>query len=256
MNICDIDTVPSECAQWCHANDYGTTILDDIADVDLDWWNTRLADHKIPVRISGRDPDGTPITGGRAFLRRGDIPGGVLPDAGRADLAVLYRAAAWLFGRHEYRQMPIRCHRARFVDVRSPSGGAGDEFTAITNALRVCRQTPLDLHDPGGAGPWPRIPGVGPVVLSLYLWAACHTGGPRPQLLDQDALSSLCYLGSTQRPVANDATRNRYRHYNRLLYHWADQANTCPELVEMWLTITWRQRAHHAAGGHTNASHH
>ncbi len=69
----------------------------DMAEVDLDWWNTRLDSHRIPVRLWGRNADGVPVNRGKAFLSRDDINGS-LPSKGPADLVVLYRAAAWLKG--------------------------------------------------------------------------------------------------------------------------------------------------------------
>ena len=46
--------------QWCHANDYGITVADDLAAVDLDWWNTHLESYRIPVRLWGRTIDANP----------------------------------------------------------------------------------------------------------------------------------------------------------------------------------------------------
>jgi len=85
---------PAQCVQWCHANDYGITVADDLAAVDLDWWNSHLESHRVPVRLWGTTIDATPTDTGAGFLRRSDINGS-LPDDGPADLCVLYRAAAW-----------------------------------------------------------------------------------------------------------------------------------------------------------------
>ncbi|HEX7321549.1 MAG TPA: hypothetical protein VF299_01240 [Mycobacterium sp.] len=65
MNEVDAELQPpGECVVWCRAQDFALVVGDDIAPVDLDWWNTRLTDHKIPVRLWGRDPDGHPVDSG------------------------------------------------------------------------------------------------------------------------------------------------------------------------------------------------
>ncbi|MFF8569527.1 hypothetical protein ACF06N_31860, partial [Streptomyces albidoflavus] len=66
-------TVPDDCVRWCSARDQGLAVLDDMALVDLDWWNTRLDRHRIPVRIAGHDRDGHQIDTGTAYLSRSDL---------------------------------------------------------------------------------------------------------------------------------------------------------------------------------------
>ena len=213
----------------------------DMAEVDLDWWNTRLDTHRIPVRLWGRNADGVPVNRGQAFLSRDDINGS-LPSKGPADLVVLYRAAAWLKGHRN------RGHTQRFVDVRDPVAGTID-FTRITTALRACReQHPANLDD----GPyrkwsgWPHAPGVGPTLMSLYCWAV-HTGLYRPQLLDQHSLATLCRLGWVETPTVGHFTaRNRYLRYCALLHDLADQGQAPAELVEMWLATDWQERVRRA----------
>ena len=66
-------TVPDDCVRWCSARSQGLAVLDDMALVDLDWWNTRLDRHRIPVRIAGHDRDGHQIDTGTAYLSRSDL---------------------------------------------------------------------------------------------------------------------------------------------------------------------------------------
>ena len=65
--------VPAECVAWCRVQQYGVLVLDDMATVDLDWWNDRLTKHAIPVRLTGRDPDGAITDRGVAVITRGDL---------------------------------------------------------------------------------------------------------------------------------------------------------------------------------------
>lgn len=237
---------PPECVQWCQVNDYGITVDDDLAAVDLDWWNTGLESYRIPVRLWGRTIDGAPTDHGAGFLRRSDLEGS-LPDDGPTDLCVLYRAAAWLSGH------PRRSHTRRFPDVRN-SSRAGD-FTEISTALQHCRDRhPGDL-DPGpyrSWSGWPRTPGVGPAVLSLYCWAVHAGTTDRPQLLDQHSLGTLCHLGWLEIPSIPTFTRNRYLGYNQLLHDWATGTQIPAELIEMWLSHNWEQRTRNA-GRHFSA---
>ena len=236
--------MPAECVAWCRVQQYGVLVLDDMAAVDLDWWNHRLTDHAIPVRLTGRDLDGAVTDRGVAVITRGDlITGGV----GLGEVGVLYLAAAWLSAHRD------RDRLRRFVDVRTPSSRAGLEFAAITAALAVCRQPHLMSFPKIGSSDrlwsgWPRTPGVGAAVTSLYCWAVHHntvtvSPGVRPQLLDQQAVASLIHLGWVANPVAASFTWARYTRYCALLHTWAHQAQVPAELIEMWLVARWRQRA-------------
>jgi hypothetical protein len=245
--------VPEECVAWCREQDYEVMVGDDMAPVDLDWWNRRLQRHKIPAWITGRDADGLPTDHGIGYLRRADLTADLHTDPsavpGSAELSVLYRAAAWLSGH------PHRDRRRTFPDVRTPAP-LGHDFDIITTALAACRHTPwASIPD---AAPrrrwsgWPHTPGVGPTVVSLYCWATHHTdsaayGVVRPQLLDQHAVASLIHLGWTEDPVAATFTWARYTRYCHLLHTWATHADVGAELIETWLSTRWRDRtAHHA----------
>ncbi len=247
--------LPEECVAWCRAQDDEVMVGDDMARVDVDWWNTRLARHHIPVQLSGRDPDGAPTEHGIAHLRRADLNTDTLPAQGPADLVVLYRAAAWLTGH------PDRPHARRFPDTRctpahTPPRGAGLSaergagFDVITTALDQLRHAHPGVHDPDpyrSRSGWPRTPGVGPTLLSLYAWAVHDTTSPaarRPQVLDPHSVATLVYLGWLEDPSVPHFTRTRYRRYDALLHHWATHAQVPAELIEMWLNQHWRDRAH------------
>lgn len=252
--------VPTECVAWCRGQDVGVSVCDDMAPVDLDWWNTRLARHAVPARIVGRDTDGAPTDDGVGYLRRADLTSGLDADrlGGREtpDVGMLYRAAAWLAGH------PDRDRRCRLPDIRT-SAPPDRAFDAVTTALAACRHTPWQAIP--DAAPrrrwsgWPHTPGVGPAVVSLYLWAidqhgwpAAVTGGMHtstgarsvvgPQLLDQQAVSSLVHLGWVGEPVAARFTWTQYLRYCEQLHAWAMEGDVAVELVEMWLVRRWRER--------------
>jgi hypothetical protein len=103
-----------------------------------------------------------------------------------------------------------------------------------------CRSRPLP--QPTG---WPRSPGVGPALLSLYCWAVHDTAAvARPQLLDPHSVATLVYLGWLEEPSVAHFTATRYRRYDTLLHHWANHAQVPAELIEMWLSQHWRDRTH------------
>jgi hypothetical protein len=240
---------------WCRAQDYEVVVGDDMAKVDLDWWNTRLARHQIPVQLCGRDADGLPTDHGTAYLRRADLNDDTLPAQGPADLCVLYRAAAWLTGH------PARSHARHFPDItrtapNTPHRGAAPALDVITTALDQLRRAHPGEIDPGPyrsrSGWRPRTPGVGPTLLSLYVWAVHDTTTfGRPQLLDQHSVATLVYLGWLEDPSVPHFTRTRYRRYQALLNGWATHAQVPAELIEMWLTQHWRDRHTRAPSRHS-----
>lgn len=244
--------VPEECRVWCRAQQYGVTVLDDMAVVDLDWWNHRLAEHGLAVRLAGRDADGAPTHHGVAAIARGDLT--TASDAGDGalgEVGVLYSAAAWLSAHRD------RDRARRFSDVRTPAQ-SGDAYDAILTALHACRHPDALSDPPTGPGRrrsgWPHAPGVGPTVLSLYCWATHHRTPDNdtaaaarevvcPQLLDQQAVNSLIHLGWAPDPVVARFTWARYTRYCHLLHTWAADAGVAPELIEMWLVARWRERS-------------
>lgn len=230
--------VPDDCLRWCQAQEYDPVVADDLAPVDLDWWNAKLAEHQTPVRLSARDDDGGVVERGRAFLRRDDIAdeAGTFGVAAEPDLAMLYRAAAWLMGHRD------RSYPKRFPEVRASrpamSGRQPGPFEPICSALQTYRNVWGVLR----SGLWTPTPGVGPQLLSVFCWAVWAGDGDRPQLLDQFGVSMLCYLGWTEPPVAANYTANRYQRYCKLLHSWADEIGVSAELVEMWLVEKWCER--------------
>ncbi|TQR82356.1 hypothetical protein D8S82_32485, partial [Mycobacterium hodleri] len=128
--------MPGESVEWCREQDYGVSVCDDMAPVDLDWWNRRLEQHAIPTRIVGRDPDGAPVDHGIGYLRRADLTTDLHTDTVTVpELGVLYRAAAWLSGH------PHRDRRRTFFDVRT-AAPSGHDFDVVTAALAACGHTP------------------------------------------------------------------------------------------------------------------
>ena len=244
--------MPRECRVWCRAQQYGVTVLDDMAVVDLDWWNHRLAQRGLAVRLAGRDPDGAPTQHGVAVIARGDLTtANDTGDGALGEVGVLYAAAAWLSAHRD------RDRARRFSDVRTPAR-LGDAYDAILTALNACRHPDALSDPPTGPGRrrsgWPHAPGVGPTVLSLYCWATHHRtpsdgsatarrGVVCPQLLDQQAVNSLIHLGWAPDPVVARFTWARYTRYCHLLHTWAADAGVAPELIEMWLVARWRERS-------------
>ncbi|WP_040775074.1 hypothetical protein [Rhodococcus rhodnii] len=230
----EVLTVPDECVQWCATEPHDVAVLDDTVAIDLDWWNRRLERDEIPVQLRGRDEDGRVVESGQAFVRRDELaPGPLAP----TDLESLYLCAAWLYSHRD------RSRARRFVDVRSWRT-PDKPFDVITAAFETCRTRPSLLD----GGPfrewsgWPKAPGVGRPLLSLFCWATYDAGGERPQLLDQQAVASLIRHGWIGNPVAGNFTVKQYVRYTDLLHDWARRARTTPELVEMWLTRDWRRR--------------
>jgi hypothetical protein len=238
--------LPSECAIWCKSQNYDHTVLDDMALVDLDWWNERLAEQGIDVRLSGRDLDGAVVTDGRAYICRGDLNGSIAGGAPDDDLTILFRAAAWLM------EHPRRRQRRAFPEVMTPArNGMGLDLAGIESALRLCRDNHprFDTFAPPGSswGGWPNTPGVGTRLLSLFLWAVHAGSTDRPQVLDDYSVASMCHQGWLEIPSIPNFTRKRYLRYCDQLHAWAGEADVSPELVEMWLLQRWLERVEAAA---------
>ena len=86
-------------------------------------------------------------------------------------------------------------------------------------------------------------------MLSLYCWAALPEVVERPQLLDQNSLSTLCRLGWLQTPSLPGFTHRGYLRHCQLLHCWAGQVGVPAELIEMWLSSNWSERIR-VAGQH------
>ncbi|MGB3708570.1 hypothetical protein [Gordonia sp. (in: high G+C Gram-positive bacteria)] len=231
--------IPVDAARWCASQPYAIAVLDDVVEVDLDWWNQRLAASRIPARLTGRGPDGQQVREGMAYIRRGDLEPGVpgLPLGDEPELDRLYMCAAWLADH------PRRRSVRRFVDINDPSD-PGRPFVAIERALVACRSAPAlfaaaAYRDWSG---WPTAPGVGHALMSLYCWAIHDGDVDRPQLLDADAAGSLTWHGWMVNGSVSGFSVHKYARYSALLHRWAGQASVRPELVEMWLNREWHGR--------------
>ncbi|MBM7366676.1 8-oxoguanine DNA glycosylase OGG fold protein [Gordonia hydrophobica] len=231
--------VPPDCVEWCRSQPYSEMVLDDVVGVDLDWWNTRLARHRIPAQVSGRSADGAQVWTGKAFIRRGDleceVDGVELRE--EPEFSRLYHCAAWLTG-HRLRSVP-----RRFVDISEP--GLDDcRFAAIEQALIAC-QSPPGLFDAAAYrdwSGWPTAPGVGHALMSMYCWAIHGGRGDRPQLLDNDSAGSLTWHGWLVSASVSQYSVRTYIRYNALIHGWAQEAAVPAELIEMWLNREWNIR--------------
>ncbi|NLG47810.1 hypothetical protein [Gordonia sp. (in: high G+C Gram-positive bacteria)] len=229
--------IPVEGIDWCTRQPYPEAVLEDVVEVDLDWWNDRLANRQIPAQVSGRTVDGNQVWKGKAFIRRGDLEPGVpgLEMGEEPEFDRLYMCAAWLA------EHPSRGGNRRFVDIREPQSGR--RFEAVERALIACRSAPglfeaSAYRDWSG---WPTAPGVGHSLMSLYCWAIGR-GGDRPQLLDNDSAGSLTWHGWMVASSVSTYSVRRYVRYNALIHRWARSASVQPELVEMWLNRDWQIR--------------
>ncbi|KQU06725.1 hypothetical protein ASG56_03595 [Rhodococcus sp. Leaf7] len=236
--IADMTTpaLPEACLEWCADRSYEYDVMGDLVEVDLDWWNSRLDEARIPVRLHGRAVNGDPVDTGAGFLRRGD-----LHSVGRGcDLSTVYHCAAWLVG-HRHRERARRFPDAR--DLSEPVHAM--RLDRVRRALGECRRAPalIDLGPQREWSGWPAATGFGPVPLSLFAWAVGSEGTlERPQIVDQQALSELVHLGWVENPSVSGITVRRYMRYCDVLYGWADLARVRPELIEMWLVYAWRRR--------------
>lgn len=236
--------VPKDCVLWCHHQPYAEAVLDDYATVDLDKWNRRLEQARIPARVYATDADGRQIDAGTGHIRRGDLEAtSTTLDLG-PDPALnrLYLCAAWL-----------RSHRDRGVyhrvlDVRDPHDAARP-YDMIARALAACEAEPALVQT--GAfrtwSGWPAAPGVGHSLMSLYCWAVHGPGPDRPALLDKSSASSLVRYGWMGDGGASQFSVKTYARYSNLIHRWAGQAGTKPEIVELWLNRDWHRRLDESA---------
>ncbi len=237
--IADMTTTPAlpeACLAWCSTRSYEYDVLGDLAEIDLDWWNSRLTSARIPVRVRARGLDGDVVETGTGFLRRGDLR----TIGSGCDLTTVYHCAAWLVGHRD------RDRARRFPDARDLEEPAGDRrLHGVRQALDECRRAPalIDVGPHRDWSGWPRATGFGRVPMSLYVWAiGSENMLHRPQLLDQQALSELVHLGWVDNPSVSAMTVRRYLDYCEVLDEWARLGHVRPELVEMWLVRSWRIR--------------
>ncbi|MBY6367991.1 8-oxoguanine DNA glycosylase OGG fold protein [Rhodococcoides corynebacterioides] len=232
--------LPEACIRWCGSRSYEVDVLDDMAHVDLEWWNRHLREHRIPVHLPGRSADGAWTDEGHAHLPRRDLRASsrTLRLYGDPELVRLYLCLAWLSGTRDVRRV------RRFADVRAR--GVPSPLTPILDGLAMFRREPalVDVGPHRTWSGWPHTPGVGRVPMSLYAWAVCDddTAGC-PQVVAQDGLSALVRHGWSEKPSIEGLTLTRYHRYCSVLERWARQAGVRPELVELWLVRSWQDRA-------------
>ncbi|MGW6694945.1 8-oxoguanine DNA glycosylase OGG fold protein [Rhodococcus sp. NPDC054953] len=238
---------PEDCVLWCRNRTHDLHVLDDGALVDLDWWNRHLHDDEQQIRLRGRDLDGRVVTGGRATVLRNDLRlGSDLVDADHDGLGLLYLCAAWRSAH------PKRRAAKRFPDVSNRFVAPNvHRHTAVTAAIdQLVRDKRLPDYHHGTSTGWPELPSVGVALTTVFAWAVGVTaGGGRAQLLDQYGVSTLLHLGWLEDPAVSGFTRRRYDRYLELIRHWADVADTSPELVERWLVERWNARIEEARSG-------
>ncbi|WP_200182823.1 hypothetical protein [Tomitella biformata] len=190
---------PEECAQWCRNQPYELQVLDDAADVDLDWWNLKLRVQHLDIRLRGRDSDGREVSVGKSMVLRGDLyPGSPLIEGEDRTLGLLYLCAAWQGG-HRRRHAARRFPRTESYDLRK------DEFPLdrIRSVLDGCiKSKSLPYDKTKGWSGFPETPDVGLGLLATFMWAAeVELDSGRAQLIDQHGLSSLVHCGWMELPV-------------------------------------------------------
>lgn len=241
MNLLDNYLRPPEaCAQWCRSQPYEIQVLDDAAEVDLDWWNLRLRLHHLDIRLRGRDADGRIVDTGQAVALRGDLRvGSELLDGGDQTLGLMYLCAAWQGG-HKRRKPPRRFPRMDSYDLRRDEYPL-DKIRRVLDGCVTDRTLPHDLTN-GWSG-FPETPDVGPGLLATFMWAAgVKLDGGRAQFIDQHGLSSLVHCGWMGLEVLSGCTRRRYNGYVELLESWSQIIQRPPELIECWLVSRWHAR--------------
>lgn len=231
---------PEACAQWCRTQPYEIQVLDDAADVDLDWWNSRLRSHHLDIRLRGRDNDGQIIDTGSAVILRGDLRvDSPLIGGGDHTLGLMYLCAAWQGG-HRRRQPARRFPRMESFDLRKDEYPL-DRIRAVLDGCVNDRALPHDTTT-GWSG-FPETPDVGPGLLATFMWAAdVRLDSGRAQLIDQHGLSSLVHCGWMELPVLGGCTRRRFNLYAELLQSWSQILQGPPELIECWLVNRWHAR--------------
>lgn len=243
---------PEACVQWCRHRTYDLHVLDDGVLVDLDWWNGHLDRAGHELRLRGRNLDGEVVEYGHATIQRNDLRIGTdLAVVEHDSLGLLFLCAAWQ-GSHKHRRAA-----RRFPDVMNPHLTHPDE-NPVAKTLAVLdycvRNREVPEHPTETRSGWPDAPGVGVSLMATFLWAvnASVYGGPA-QLIDQYGVSTLIHEGWLEDPSVTGFTRRRYDRYIDLITSWANEIDTRPELVEMWLVQRWSARLDDARFGSYNA---
>lgn len=87
------------------------------------------------------------------------------------------------------------------------------------------------------------IPGLGAVVASHFL-GALSSAAPVESIapVDPAAINMLVRCGWTEFGAETGWTRRRFSAYQEIVHRWAKEAGTEPDLVEMWLVASWNGR--------------
>lgn len=268
----ELPPVPQECIQWCRSQSVAMTLFEDSASVDLDWWNSRLRQADIPIVLLGRGPDGELVDHGRAEITRIDlwkqarfsqhvddspfawddrVPGALAPtvpphllaDPGHL-VTTLYLVAAWA-NAHPGRRIPLRFYP---FSEHDPETGRMLVHPSLLDAVRSQDQPGFAFDQLLARGQHrtayaPRkIRGLG-WQLAAYLLSilSVRPGARRVVPMGPAALNMLVRCGWHEFSAAKNPNSWDYLRYQEAVRIWAEQAETSPELVEMWLTQTWNR---------------
>lgn len=263
---------PYGLVEWCRRQPLPMALYEDAASVDLDWWNLKLWEHKVPVTLLGRGPDGEIVDTGIAEISRRDIYtharfssdvdgspfvwGQGSADMERARsaeqsndpghlLTLLYLCAAWSSGH------PLRRNRRVF---RRYSEDRGDGvYTEVPPALAASARFIDDrdlafavLQHPetwlGRLEDGAHVPGLGPVVSTHFLAAlSVARRAPRVVPVEPAAINMLIRCGWHEFDASESLTTRNFSVFQETVHDWAKEARTAPELVEMWLVKSWHE---------------
>ena len=263
---------PDAMVQWCRQQPLPLALYEDSATVDLDWWNHKLWEHRIPITLLGRGPDGEIVDQGSAEITRLDLfkharfsdPVEASPfswghfhwalamprndsftnDAGHL-LTLLYLCAAWASGhskRNNRRVFQRYCDGADesgLISVSPALAISADYIGFPPSAYAVLQRQNTVL---GELGVDDKIPGLGPVVASHFLAAlSAARRGPRRVPVESTAINMLVRCGWHEFDPGETLTTRNYCVFQETIRDWALEAKTAPELVEMWLVNSWHE---------------
>lgn len=210
-------------------------VVDQRIAVNLDWWNARLAEWRLPGGpVSGRGVSGTTVTG-RAEISRGDIFVLARDRDSAAVFRLLWHVLAWGSG------SKLRGNRRRLVAVAADTSRVADvlERAATAAGSRPGVAYALLYPDDRRAA----IPYLGPAFLTKYLYFA---GGGVPDhpsvILDSRVATRLRdEAGWTSLDGRGGWPASTYERYCRLLRRWAAEESNrarqpiCADEIERWL---------------------